>query len=179
MRQPIAQRRAGATIIEFALVAFIFFLVMWGFFEFSRAFYVRNTTQHLTRCIARAAVVYLPSQHEAAKQECLMSPDGKLFTWPLFNTTPSDLQSAFRIRYFLTNGADVDQDDIDPKLYDNQAEACVTGTHCIAYVQVYFQPGSMETLGLLATWLQRPGGATLAEPNAATTMRAENMGWRP
>jgi Flp pilus assembly protein TadG len=178
MKRLAAHRPAGSTIIEFALVAFIFFLVMWGFFEFGRAFYVRNSTQHLTRCIARAAVVYLPSQHEAAKQECLMSPDGALFTWPFFNTTPSDLRATFQIRYFLTNGTAVDQSHIDAS-YDNQAEACVTNVKCIDYVQVYFQPGSVETLGLLATWLLRPGAAALSEPSAATTMHAENMGWRP
>lgn len=177
--KPIARHTSsGTTVIEFALVAFIFFLVMWGFFEFGRAFYVRNTTQHLTRCMARAAVVYLPTQHEAAKQECLLSPDGKVFTWPFFNTTPSDLTAAFHIRYFLTSGVVVDQNDIDAS-YDDQPVACVAKIKCIDYVQVYFQPGSVETLGLLATLLLRPGAAALAEPNAATTMRAENMGWRP
>lgn len=168
----------GATVIEFALVAFIFFLVMWGFLELSRAFYVRNTTQHLTRCMARAAVIYPPTAHEAAKQECLMSPDGSFFTWPLYTTTPTDLTSSFHIRYFLTSGAAVDQDDIDAT-YNNQAEACVAKVKCIDYVQVYFQPGSVDTLGLIATWLGQANGSTLAEPNAATTMRAENMGWRP
>lgn len=176
--RPSPRRQTGATVIEFAFVAFLLFLVMWAIFEFSRAFYVRNTTQHLTRCMARAATVYAPTQHEEAKQECLMSPDGRLFTWPLFNTTPDDLTAAFHIRYFLTSGAVVDQDDID-STYNNQPEACVAKVKCIDYVQVHFQPGSVETLGLLATWMQRPEATSLNEPNAATTMRAENMGWRP
>ena len=57
MHAGTSRKQRGASVIEFAFVAFILFLIMWGIFEFGHAFYVRNSTQHLTRCIAREAVV--------------------------------------------------------------------------------------------------------------------------
>lgn len=175
-RQRLPARESGSSVIEFALVAFIFFMILWGFFDFGRAFYVRNTTQHITRCIARAAVVHAPSMHEAAKQECLMqTAGGGYYFWPFFDTTPQDLAQSFRIRYFLTDGTAVDQAHIDHS-YDDQASACIVNVKCISYVQAYFSRGSVETLGLLATWLLAPGGNAISEPVAATTMMAESMG---
>jgi TadE-like protein len=191
MRRPgmLTTPQAGATIIEFALVAFIMFLIFWGIFEFGRAFYVRNTTQYLTRCIARAGVVYRPSQYEAAKKECFLGSAHD--TWPLFDLNPDDppLIEQFRLAYVTVkdptnidcrtgNAACLSEEDVSGGVYDDQATACVTdASRCIYYVQAYYDGGSISTFGILASWLG--ADRNIAEPSAATTMRAENMGWLP
>lgn len=164
----------GSTVIEFALVAFIFFLVLWGLIEFGRAFYQRNTAQYLTRCMAREAVVLKPSQYDLAKQSCLLNANG-MFTWP-FYSTPSDLRNKFAIRYFLRNGNYIDEP--NNSLYDNQVEACLTAdARCVIYVQARAVPGSMVDMGILRSWLQVSG--TIAERFAATTLPPESMGYSP
>lgn len=47
----------GAAIVEFALVALIFFTLVLGIMEFGRMLYIWNTVQEVTRRAARAAVV--------------------------------------------------------------------------------------------------------------------------
>lgn len=169
------RRERGATVIEFALIAFIFLLILWGIFEFGRAFYVRNSVQHLTRCMAREAVVLKPSSYANAKAGCLMNGGG-MYTWPFYNTTPTDLQSAFSVRYYLRGGGYVEQP--NGTAYDDQIGLCILNdANCIAYVQVYAVAGTYEEFGLLRTWLQQPGST--AQPYAATTMPAEAMGYAP
>lgn len=169
------RRERGASVIEFALTAFVFFLILWGIFEFSRAFYVRNSIQHLTRCMAREAVVLKPSAYANAKASCLLKGNG-MYTWPFYNTKPTDLMSAFRIRYYLLDGSYVEQP--NGTAYDDQIGLCVLNDpDCIGYVQAYVVPASYEEFGLLRTWLQQPGST--AQSYAATTMPAESMGYAP
>jgi hypothetical protein len=172
----------GAAVIEFALVAFLFFLVMWGLFEFGRAFYVVNTTQHLTRCIARQAVVLKPSEHEAAKRACLMGNDA---TWPFFELSPRNLTGAFRLSYHFTdwnNVPNAPHDLLDTDIgtdtsYDGQSAACIAKNNCITDVTAYFDAANnpVQTLGLLAAWIRSDSSYVGFE--ARTTMPAESMGF--
>lgn len=167
--------KQGATVIEFALVAFVFFLVMWGLLEFSRIFYVRNTAEFMTRCMTREAVVLKPSQFAAAKQSCLFNASG-MYTWPFYETTPADMQNKFVIRYYLRDGSHVDEP--NNASYDNQVNACVADdSHCVTYVQTRLAPGTLQEFGLLRSWLQSPGNIT--ERYSAVTMPAESMGYAP
>jgi hypothetical protein len=177
--RPRSSSHSGATVIEFALVAFIFFLIMWGFLEFGRAFYVVNSTQHLTRCIARAAVVNMPSHHEAAKDACLMSGGN----WPFYTLTPADLRNVFQLSYsvVMTPKAapvPVSESAIDTT-YDDQLTACTQQVKCVVDVTAYFDAKNSptQTLGLLTAWIG--SGSTYESHQAATTMPAESMGWRP
>jgi len=45
----------GASAVEFAVVAFWFFLIVFGIIEFARAMYMFNTLPEVTRRVARAA----------------------------------------------------------------------------------------------------------------------------
>lgn len=185
----INKTRHGATIIEFALVAFIFFLVMWGIFEFGRAFYVVNTAQHLTRCIARTAVVSLPSQHEAAKMQCLMPFGGSGTTWPFFSLAGDDLTRAFRLQYVVKTVTDTgpvvdtvdDRDVTNTSVPDDQITACVQQTNCVTNVIAYFDSASyrVQTFGLLAAWIRLD--SSYQSFTATTTMPAESMtiDWTP
>lgn len=53
----IARLENGTTAVEFAIVAMVFFLIVFGIMEFGRLLYVWNTVQEVTRRAAREAVV--------------------------------------------------------------------------------------------------------------------------
>lgn len=185
LRNPIQER--GASIIEFALVAFIFFLIMWGIFEFSRAFYARNSLQHLTRCIAREAVVLKPSLYATAKERCLLNN-----TWPFYQLEPNDLRSAFTVFYVTntTTGVGLSEADVDDGSYDpdskvvgkDQLLACPSGPNCIKRVDVKLDTEdeafkTYQQLGLLKAWL--PWAGEIFEPPSTTSMPAEALGFSP
>jgi Flp pilus assembly pilin Flp len=57
LKIPIVKKadESGVAAVEFALVAIIFFLLVFGIIEFSRAMYMFNTLSEVTRHAARAA----------------------------------------------------------------------------------------------------------------------------
>ena len=57
----IGDRQKGQTLVEFALVTVIFFVVLFGIVEFSRALWTYNTIVQATRAGARFAVVEAPT----------------------------------------------------------------------------------------------------------------------
>jgi len=57
----IRDQEKGQTLVEFALVAMIFLVVLFGIIEFSRALWTYNTIVQATRAGARFAVVEAPS----------------------------------------------------------------------------------------------------------------------
>ena len=62
MNKPISLNRAshkqrGAAVVEFALVAMLFFTLLLGIIELGRMLYVWNTAQEVTRNAARQATV--------------------------------------------------------------------------------------------------------------------------
>jgi hypothetical protein len=50
-------KQRGAAIVEFGIIAMLFFTLLMGIMEFGRVFYLYNTVQEITRCAARAAAV--------------------------------------------------------------------------------------------------------------------------
>ena len=54
-------KESGQTLVEFALVAILFFILIFGILEFGRALWTWNTIVHVTREGARFAVVEAPS----------------------------------------------------------------------------------------------------------------------
>lgn len=48
---------SGATAVEFAIVAMLFFTIVFGIMEFGRVLFIWNTVQEVTRRAAREAVV--------------------------------------------------------------------------------------------------------------------------
>lgn len=170
MAFPIARKQRGASVIEFGLVAFVFFLILWGIFEFARAFYVRNSYQQLTRCVAREAVVRLPSSFNDAKAACLLGGNH----WPLLTNRATDVRDRIVVNYCRADGSCVTEP--SGATYDNQAELCLSASpDCFANVRVEVAAGvAPESWGLLLRWLGRSG--FFLEPRASTTMPAEAMG---
>lgn len=57
LHHPAPARQHGAAVVEFALVAMIFFIVLIGIFEFGRVMFTWNSAVEATRRGARLAVV--------------------------------------------------------------------------------------------------------------------------
>lgn len=58
LRQPCfgpVRRQRGSTAVEFALLAIVFFIIVFGILEIARAFYLFNTLQEVTRRAAATA----------------------------------------------------------------------------------------------------------------------------
>ena len=53
-------KQKGAALVEFAIVALVFFVIVFGIIEFARAFFVYNTLVEATRRGARVAAICAP-----------------------------------------------------------------------------------------------------------------------
>jgi hypothetical protein len=99
-----------------------------------------------------------------------------MYTWPFYETTPTDMKSKFVIRYFLRNGGHVDEP--VSTNYDNQVNACIADDAlCITYVQTRLASDAMQEFGLLRSLLN--SSPLESQPYSAVTMPAESMGYAP
>lgn len=76
------KRQTGATAVEFALLAMIFFTLTFGIIEVTRLLFVFNTLQEVTRRAAAAGVNVYPSETTRIAQ---------LRRNAIFRTTPGEL----------------------------------------------------------------------------------------
>jgi Flp pilus assembly protein TadG len=123
----------GAAMVEFALIALLFFMILFGIIEFARAFFVYNTLVEATRRGARVAAVCPVSAGgiTQVKQVTIFDTPGGSST-PLLGLTENNI----RVSYFNSAMAVVASDTsplasvIDP-VYDQ-----------IAFVQVSIDQGA-------------------------------------
>lgn len=74
----LKRREKGATAVEFALVSFFFFTLLFGIIELGRLMYVWNTVQEVTRRAAREAVVrnFTATDQTALQREAIFRSGG-------------------------------------------------------------------------------------------------------
>ncbi|MFZ2170078.1 MAG: TadE/TadG family type IV pilus assembly protein [Methylococcaceae bacterium] len=89
-----AQR--GAAMVEFALIALLFFMLLFGIIEFGRAFFTYNTLVEATRRGARVAAVCPVSAGgiTQVKQVTIFDTPGGTST-PLLGLTENDIQVSY------------------------------------------------------------------------------------
>lgn len=171
----------GVAAVEFALVAILFFLLLFGVMEFGRLLYLWNTVQEVTRHAARQAVVtdFKDTAAIAAikRSAVFRATDGPL---PASSEITS---SRVNIRYL--NAAGNVSSPMPSSPGDNIAacidasrlaqcirfvEVCVsTGTTCQANQSISFKP----MIGLFAQF------ADLKIPLSTVRMPAESLGFNP
>lgn len=74
------RKERGATAVEFAIVAMLFFTIVLGIMEFGRVLYIWNTVQEVTRRAAREAVVRNFSSDVGAIQREAVFQQGSIGT---------------------------------------------------------------------------------------------------
>lgn len=72
LRFPFRQR--GASIVEFAFIALMFFTLLFGIVEFSRLFFNINSVQEITRRAAREQVVRWVSATDVVQRASMLQP---------------------------------------------------------------------------------------------------------
>jgi len=161
---PGKQKQRGVAAVEFALVAMIFFTIIFGILEFGRMMYVYNTMQEVTRRGAREATIRWVDKTSTIK-------DLALFGSSSVPAAPEITSSNLYIRYLNAAGNEVTVLPSDPG--DNMS-ACndVTRTNeCIRSVSVSLENVTYAPMVTLFSFL------SIAMPTTTVVMNAESLGF--
>lgn len=185
-RRPHAQR--GAAVVELAVVAIPYFLLLFGAIEFARLLYLWNTVQEVTRNAARQAVVADFSDANAIaairRSAVFRLTDGSL------PGAPELTNANVNIRYLTAAGTETSPLPTDPG--DNIA-ACLDAARslsCIRFVEVCVSTGATCDGTQLVSFVpfislftgSGPFQADLRGitiPMSTVRMPAESMGFQP
>ena len=109
------QNESGTTVAEFAIVALIFFTLIFGIIEFGRLLYTHNALTDATRRGARFAVIHKESQVEAVKNEVVYGPKATYDDKGNPTSAP------------LINGLTVDKVEVEYNGIDKDGDPATTG----------------------------------------------------
>jgi Flp pilus assembly protein TadG len=153
----------GAAMVEFAMIALLFFMILFGIIEFGRAFFTYNTLVEATRRGARVAAVCQASDAGIlmAQQAAIFGTPGGTQTTGLLGLTTADVS----VTYLQADGTTVVA---PPALADNS-----TSYNNIAYVQVkILSLNNSNSINLLI-----PGvSVAFPVPAIVTTLPSESLG---
>jgi len=171
--------------VEFALLAVIFFSVMFCMLEVGRAMYLWNTLQEVTRRAARAAAVSAIGDPGLSQSAIFDGADGKL---PMGSPVTA---ANIRIDYLSLGAADLTPSWIPAGLLPGCAARnrinCINnpnGTSCIRFVRARVcapsaDAGSDTCDPLTFTPILPLISLPLPLPVSTTVARAETLGYRP
>jgi len=185
--RPLSEKKQkGAAAVEFAIIASILFILLFGILEFGRMFYVFNTVQEVTRHAAREAVVRWVDNSSTSPAKILA-----LFGRTTMPAGAEITVDNINIEYLETaNGSAIAPSNMPPSAADN-ISACLDASSpydCIAFVRVSvinakYKPviGFFSSLELTAFpfSVANPFRIDLRIPIPASTviMPAESMGY--
>jgi len=149
------KRQKGIYIVEFTLVAALFFVLLFATIEFARALFVWNSLTEATRRGARLAAV-CPMDHASIANVAVFNDPGAAGASPILPGL---------------NSSDVTTDYLD------QAGVVTATLSDIRYVRVSIV-GFQHTL-LLPALLPGLPGMTLTAPPFETTLPSESLGFVP
>ncbi|WP_340123222.1 TadE/TadG family type IV pilus assembly protein [Methylobacter svalbardensis] len=158
----------GAAMVEFVLIALLFFIILFGIIEFARAFFTYNTLVEATRRGARVAAVCPVSSAgiTQVKQVTIFDTPGGSST-PLLGLTEDNI----RVKYFnsgMTDPADLAASDSSPITSIFGVEGAKYNN--IAFVRVEILPTFTHTL-IIPTFM-----STFPVPPIVTTLPSESLG---
>lgn len=174
-------QQRGAAAVEFAIIAMLFFTLLFGIIEFGRMFYMINTVQEVTRRVAREAVIrWIDSANQSTAKNLA------LFGGVSFPGGGEITANNIDIRYLDASGVEILSSQL-PTSAPNNIAACLGGASygtCIAYVQV-------SIVGVSGASCPSPNTAKVCYipmiglfpflsvpiPASTVTMPAESMGY--
>jgi len=158
----------GAAMVEFAMIALVFFMILFGIIEFGRLLFTYNTLVEATRRGARVAAVCPVSADGIAQvQRVTTFKNGDGTGAPLLGLATTDI----KVSYFGINSSDNTLQQISTPITLNQKS---NGTDVdylrIQLVRVEINPSFTHTLFI-------PGfGNTFSVPSIQTTLPSESLG---
>ena len=165
---PFPRSQRGVAAVEFALVAMIFFTLLFGVLELARMLFVLNSVQEVTRRAAREATVRWVSAGDQATVRQLALFGNSALPWGADVTS-----GAIAIDYLQANGSVVASGALPVSPADNLS-ACgdaLRVASCIASVRVSVTGVSYTPMLSLFGFLNLP------LPPSQVTMHAESMGF--
>lgn len=187
---PLSRRRLqrGLAVIEFALVAPLFFLLLLGVIEFARLLYVWDTVQEVTRQAARQAVVTdftNADAMDAIRREAVFRLATDVNA--ALPAAPEITSNNVVVRYLNFSAAYVNVGSTSPAQNIVTCMADPQSANCIRYVEVCIgtaqsdstlcdavSPLSFVPLVGLFSYL-----GNLSIPKSTVRMPAESLGYRP
>lgn len=178
-RPTSGRRQCGIALVEFAFVAPVFFLLLFGVIEFGRLLYLWNTVQEITRYAAREAVVTdftKTTAINAIKQAAV------------FNSSTGSLPGSgevtaerVRIRYVYASGQVVDTPGMTPADNVDNCGQNPPLASCIVAVEACVSVDAGCTTGVPFDFLlgYLPATAGLTIPPSTVRMPAESLGYVP
>ena len=149
-------KQRGAEAVEFAMIALLFFALLFAIVEFSRALFTWNALTEATRRGARIAVV-CPFRDPIPAQVAIFDViDGKLGSSPIISGLTPEM---VKIRYFQDDNAHT-----EVKIVDDLS--------LIKFVEVSIE-GYTHTL-FIPLW-----GDTINSPTFKTILASESLGAVP
>lgn len=161
----ISSRQRGAAAVEFAIIAILFFTLIFGIIEFGRLFYLYNTVQEVTRRAAREAVVRWKDQDSQDTVKSLA-----LFGGTSLPAGAEITADNINIEYLTASGGTPTP---SPSSAADNISACMSGPDgCIALVRVSIIGASYAPMVGLFSFLSVP------IPASTVTMPAESLGYQ-
>lgn len=104
-REQTAHRDRGQTLVEFAFVALLFLVLVFGIIEFGRALWTWNTIVQATRAGARYAVVEQPTTDDSLIKKVVVyyDPNAASSSTPV---VPGLTEANVTVRYLKYDGTD-------------------------------------------------------------------------
>lgn len=169
IRHSVKTKQMGAAAVEFAIVAILFFTLLFGVIELGRLLYVWNTVQEVTRRAAREAVV--TDFTDETKLTALKH--NAVFGGSALPAAPEVGYASVQIAYLnLSRGVIADKDLPDDPTANAQACVDQDPVSCIAFVQASLQATYVPMVGLFSYF-------GMNVPPSTVTMPAESMGYVP
>lgn len=184
----LRSKQRGVAAIEFALLALIYFTLLFGIIEFARAMYIFNTLQEVTRRAA-AAAVNVNFTSSAAVDEVRWNAVFRDTAGPLMFAQPITDKNV-RIDYLsiACNGTDLTMTPITPATLPSSPERnrliCAANSNdpqCIRLVRVRVcTAGTGDACDPVPyrTWFPLISIPVMM-PTSTTIMTAETLGFKP
>lgn len=165
-------RQRGAAAVEFALIAVIFFGMLFGIVEFGRGLYVWNSVQEVTRYVAREAVVCWRDDWGAIQARGLMGMPS-LPAAPELAIENIDIDALRRANMAVMNPNAPPSSVADNLRNCEASDADTPSPDCIGYVRVKVDASFTPLIGTLL-WFPLPN---IPLPPSTVVMPAESLGY--
>lgn len=167
------RKQRGAAAVEFALIAVLFFALLFAIVEFGRGLFVWNSIQEVTRYVAREAVVCWRTDWNSMRDTRGMFGLNVLPAAPEFTSANITIEPLRRADKAVLSGANL------PNTVDANASNCMTSDetnpppNCIGFVRVKVNASFTPLIGTLV-WFPLPD---IPLPPSTVDMPAESLGF--
>lgn len=135
---PIKHAQQGVTAVEFALVAAILLVLLFGIIEFGRLFFTLNSVQEITRRAAREQVVRSPTIWPDVQRLAVLNSPGNTPAQVNFPGSPDITNLDVQIRFYNSYEAarDLNNAGLPATAGNVNYQKCLQNANdCIRYVR--------------------------------------------